>query len=223
MQSRSSTLAKVYGLPTSDSGQADSNGPASAVTNTAPVAEGPRARALPFAQIYHDHFDMVWRALSRMGVAEPQLEDALQEVFITAHHRLATFRGHSSLRTWLYGIARRVARNHRPSARIELIDPQRLDEMVSWFDGDRSASLEQREATRILHALLTQLPAERSDILILVELEQMTVAEAAEVLGENPNTLQSRLRLAREDLARAYGRLLAEQAWRRQCATNSRH
>ena len=141
---------------------------------------------------------------------------------MTAHDRLATFQGRSSLRTWIYGIARRVARNHRPEARTELIDPQLLDEFTGSLDSDFEM-LEQRDAARILHALLAQIPPERSEILILVELEQMTVAEASEVLGENPNTLQSRLRLAREDLLRVKNRLIAEQAWRRQCAINNRH
>ena len=221
MRSSGSTQAKVYSLPIREIGQSDGKGPESGVASSATGTEGHRAQALPFAQIYSDYFDMVWRALCRMGVAESQLEDALQEVFMTAHDRLDTFRGHSNLGTWLYGIARRVARNHRPKARTEFVDPLRLDEMVGPLDADHSASIEQREASRILQGLLAQLPTERSEILVLVELEQMTVAEAAEVLGENPNTLQSRLRLGREELAQAYSRLMAEQAWRRQCATHT--
>jgi RNA polymerase sigma-70 factor (ECF subfamily) len=184
------------------------------------VAPGPLGQ-LDFESIYSAHFDMVWRALCRYGVPDSQLEDALQEVFMTAHDRLGSFEGRSSLRTWIYGIARRVARDYRTEARIELRAPERLDQLGEGREGG-DAQLEQREAARLLQVLLAQLPIERREILMLVELEQMTVSEAAEVLSENPNTLQSRLRLAREDLTRAWNRLSAEQDWRRQCATKIR-
>jgi RNA polymerase sigma-70 factor, ECF subfamily len=217
-----STLAALHGYPSTDGAHADREGSSVPAESRGVGALEPPAHSLSFARIYRDHFDMVWRVLWRLGVPEAHIEDALQEVFITAHERRATFQGRSSLRTWMYGIARRVARNHRSETRTEPVDPRLLDELAGSLDGDIIGMLEQRDAARILNALLTQLPPERSDVLVLVELEQMTVAEAAEVLDEKPNTIQSRLRLAREDLLRAWNRLIAEQAWRRQCATKTR-
>src|SRR5512145_1476215 len=80
-----------------------------------------------FGAVYAEHFDLAWRALRRYGVPSEDLEDALQEVFWTVHDRLPTFRGHSSLRTWIYGIARRIARNHRPRGQLEVRDPIVMD------------------------------------------------------------------------------------------------
>lgn len=185
----------------------------------APIRSAPPHRCPSFERIYEDHFDMVFRALSRHGVAKTQLEDAIQEVFVTVHDRWSSFEGRSSVRTWIYGIARRIARDYRPDARLVIHDPLELDEAGGACDLE--PLLEQLDAARLLYSLLAQLDPDRQEIVVLVELEQMTVAEAAEILDENPNTLQSRLKQAREELTRAYQRRVAEQAWRRQCATKT--
>lgn len=180
--------------------------------------ETPGAR-LRLAELYAEHFDLVWRAMRRYGVPEAERQDALQEVFLVVHAKLASFEARSSVRTWIYGIARRVARDHRPSSRLTVEDPGILAELPDRDPGDPAARAEARDNARLLYLLLAELSPERREIVVLVELEQMTVAEAAEVLDENPNTLQSRLRLARQDLARAHERALARDDWRRQCAT----
>lgn len=189
-------------------------------TEREPVASTPAETHPTFEQIYESAFDMVCRALIRYGVAKTQLEDALQEVFAIVHHRLEDFEGRSSLRTWIYGIARRVARDYRPESRLEPVDPHDLESLANR-SGGTDGNLEHLDAAMLLFSLLDQLEPERREIVILVELEQMTVAEAAEVLEVNPNTLQSRLKQAREDLSRACQRKTAEQAWRRQCATKT--
>jgi RNA polymerase sigma-70 factor, ECF subfamily len=178
--------------------------------------------ALRFSQIYACHFDLAWRALRRYGVPAADLEDALQEVFLTVHDRIHTFEGRSSLRTWIYGIARRVAREHRPEGRLEICEPGSMDELPGVGTIDDGPDAEQHENARILYALLAELPQERREVLVLVELEQLTVAEAAEILGENQNTLQSRLRAARMELSSAWARLNAGEDWRRGCAANNR-
>lgn len=176
---------------------------------------------IDFTQLYEQHFDLVWRALRRYGVPDAELQDALQEVFLTVHDRFSTFEGRSTLRTWIYGIARRIARDHRLGSQLEMIDPGLLDQLSQPYPSDATGS-DQAENARILYALLAQLTPERREIVVLVELEQMTIAEAADVLNENPNTLQSRLRLARSDLAAAWSRIAAQEDWRRQCATMNR-
>ena len=67
-------------------------------------------------KIYAEHVAMVWRALRRLGVPETSIEDAVQDVFLVAHRRAGEFEGRSSVKTWLYGIALRVAKDHRRAA-----------------------------------------------------------------------------------------------------------
>ena len=57
-----------------------------------------------------------------------------------------------------------------------------------------SAELEQQEAVRLLHALLEELDESKREVLVLAQLEEMTVPEIAEMLGANVNTIYARLR-----------------------------
>src|SRR5262245_54234162 len=66
-----------------------------------------------FEALYAEHFAFVWRSLRRLGVPAPHLDDAAQDVFIVALRRSHEFRGSSSYRTWLFGIASNVAREQR--------------------------------------------------------------------------------------------------------------
>lgn len=176
---------------------------------------------LDFSELYLNYFDVACRALRRYGVPSAGLEDALQEVFLTVHGRLQSFEGRSSLRTWIFGIARRVARGHRPAGRLEICDPGWLDELPADSAVD-AIDWEQRENAKILYSLLAELSHERRELIVLVELEHLTVAEASEILGENSNTLQSRLRAAKTELSSAWARRKAAEDWRRGCAANHR-
>jgi RNA polymerase sigma-70 factor, ECF subfamily len=185
------------------------------------AAHATRVSPQDFSELYLNYFDVAWRALRRYGVPALELEDALQEVFLTVHARWHSFEGRSSLRTWIFGISRRVAREHRPTSRLEICDPGCLDELPADAASDR-LDAEQRENARILYAMLAELSPERRELIVLVELEHLTVAEAAEILGENANTLQSRLRAARAELSSAWARRTAAEDWRRGCAANNR-
>src|SRR5687768_12204599 len=77
---------------------------------TAPAAG---ERRHDFDEVYAENFPFVWRCLRALGVPQALLDDATQDVFVVVHRQLDAFEGRSSVRTWLYGIARKVAFNHR--------------------------------------------------------------------------------------------------------------
>ena len=169
------------------------------------------------AKIYESHFGFVWRNLRRLGVADGQLEDAAQDVFLTVHRRWDTYDAHrSSLETWLFGILLRVARNHRRSLR------RRLARLVPWSErhaagstpptADGPAELVARwQAAALLDRLLDDLDDDKRAILVLVELEQFSVPQAAETLGLNVNTAYWRLGAARRSFQSALGRVRAAE------------
>jgi RNA polymerase sigma-70 factor (ECF subfamily) len=168
-------------------------------------------------KIYESHFGFVWRNLRRLGVADAQLEDAAQDVFLTVHRRWETYDAHrSSLETWLFGILLRVARNHRRSLR------RRLARLVPWSERhtlggvppsvDGPAELvAQRQAAVLLDRLLDSLDDDKRAILVLVELEQFSVPQAAEALGLNVNTAYWRLGAARRSFQSALERVRAAE------------
>jgi RNA polymerase sigma-70 factor (ECF subfamily) len=71
----------------------------------------------------------------------------------------------------------------------------------------------------VLESLLAGLAPKKREAFILVELEQMTVLEAAQALDTNANTISARVRAARQELKQALARLQAHSDWRQQCET----
>jgi RNA polymerase sigma-70 factor (ECF subfamily) len=176
------------------------------------AAEAARSReGLQFRELYEAHVDLVWRALRRYGVQEAALEDAAQEVFLIVHAKLGTFEGRGSLRSWVYGIARRAARDHRRDRRTTRLDSFDLAELRD-LDPCPQASAEQRADARLLRELLAELSDERRELVELIELEQLSMGEAAEILEENVNTLYSRHRQAKRDLEQSWTRRRAREA-----------
>lgn len=151
-----------------------------------------------FPALYDDNVDMVWRALRRLGVPEPQLEDAVQEVFLTAHRRLDAFEGRSAVTTWLYGIAVFVARNARRTARRKPETPLLPAHEEALISAPPDEALAGRDASRLVESLLAELPEEKREVFVLAELEQLSGPEIAASLELNLNTVYGRLRHARQ-------------------------
>ena len=184
-----------------------------------------RNRAPQYAQppglpeIYAQHADFVFRNLRRLGVMESAIDDAVQDVFLVVHRRLGDFEARAQVTTWLFGIVLRVAQSYRRSAmrrRARLSDTPASDvEQVPVSTAESPIELlERREAATLLHRLLDELDDDKRAMLVCVELEQMTVPEAAESLGLNLNTAYGRLRAARATFNEAVARTQKQMAER---------
>jgi RNA polymerase sigma-70 factor, ECF subfamily len=162
---------------------------------------------------YVAYAPLVWRTLRRLGVADAQLDDGVQDVFLMVHRRRGKFEGRSSLKTWIVGIALRVAKDYR---RAEVRRVRRIDRLAAWITCDTEATAspsdatEQREANDLLHCLLATLPDDLREMLVLVELEELPVREASEAIGIRLRTGQRRLRAAVEAMSAALAEYLEE-------------
>ena len=153
-----------------------------------------------FDEVYDQHVAFVWRVLRSLGVPPALLEDAAQDVFVVVHRRLGDFEGRSTITTWLFGITRKVAAKHRKRAPV--VAP--TSEPVSTADPFRDAA--RAEAAAQVAAILDRMDDDKRIVFALVELEHVSVAEVARMLGLNSNTASSRLRLARTEFAAAVKR-----------------
>lgn len=137
-----------------------------------------------------------------MGVSECDVKDASQKVFLIAFRRLPEFEARSSIKTWLCGIALRVASEHRRSqaSRREVL----VDETPNWQRSEpcQLQALEHRERLAELDVVLSQLPIEQRAVFVLFELEEMSGVEIAQLLEVSEGTVRSRLRLARQAFSR---------------------
>jgi RNA polymerase sigma-70 factor (ECF subfamily) len=148
-----------------------------------------------FAQLYREQFEFVWRLLLHFGAPVAVIEDAVQDVFVVVHRRWGDLHSHVSARSWLCGISRRVAADHR---RKRWRHERKLEALPRpGPDGDLEREVAGRQLMSALEQALAELEPARREVFLLAELEGMTAREIAEAVGANPNTVSSRLRAAR--------------------------
>ena len=156
-----------------------------------------------FAALYDEHVDFVHRVALRLGIPAANAEDVVQDVFITAYKRHHSFEGRSSYRTWIYGITLFVVRRARRDAKraglhgLVIHDTDAGEAVTGAPRHQPDVSLDTANRWKTLMRLLDGLDEERREIFVLVELEQVAVTEAADILEIPVNTAYSRLRLAR--------------------------
>lgn len=128
----------------------------------------------------------------------------MHDVFLVVHRRLADLRADASVRSWLFGITKRVVlhrvRGADRAARRERHAPMPRG-VPSPDDG-----LARKQAAAAAEACLDELPPEQRIVLVLADLEEMSVPEVASALGVGLNTVYSRLRLARKKFEQALSR-----------------
>ena len=150
------------------------------------------AEGLRFDDVYTAHVAFVWRIARAFGVPDAALEDAVQEVFVIVHRRLPEFEGRAAITTWLFAITRRVALAHR--RKIRRTEPLESEPIGA---ADTFKSVSRAQAAAIVSSILDAMDEDKRIVLALVELEQLSVPEVAQLLGIKLNTAYSRLRLAR--------------------------
>ena len=163
------------------------------------AADRPVDAPAALRKAFDDHARFVWRALLSLGVAEADVADASQQVFLVLHDRLADLVEGTALRTFIYGICLRVAsdfrrRAHRRRERLAADPPAR----TTTVSPEQQAA--GREALRALEAALDQLPSAQREVFVLYEIEELPMNEIASALACPLPTAYSRLRLARRSV-----------------------
>lgn len=174
-------------------------------------------RTPSFEAVFRDEHDFVWRTLRHYGVPDPALDDATQDVFVVVHRRLPDFDGRGPLRSWLIGIARRVATRHRVRSDVRAQREAPLGAVEPSASGPSPHTGAIRvEAVDFVSSFLDTLAPKLRDVFQLCEIEGMSAPEVADVLNIYVNTVYSRIRLARARFERALERRsLRERSERR--------
>jgi len=163
-----------------------------------------------FDELYEQHFDFVWRTARRLGVPAAAADDVVQDTFLVLHRKRDAYDGATPVRRWLSGILARVVADHRRRWRRKesacVPHPEESERQLPSSTPPPNVEMEQCEAVALLDRLLAELDDDKREVLVLVQLEEMTVPEVAEHLGANVNTIYARLRAARRDFDLAHAR-----------------
>lgn len=160
-------------------------------------------------RIFATEMDYVYRILRRYGVRGVDAEDLTQEVFLVAWRRRAAFDGSRPLRPWLAGIAFNLARGRRrrqgPQAR-EVLDDDRTAAEPTYATELEPESM---DARALVLRGLAALPEQQRAVLILHDLDGVSVDTMAAEWSVPRFTLYTRLRRARLAFAKEIERLQA--------------
>jgi RNA polymerase sigma-70 factor, ECF subfamily len=164
--------------------------------------------------LYDGYIDYVWRSLRRLGVSQDDLEDAAQDVFVVVHRRIETFEHRSTPKTWIFGIALRVAKAYRRRGSRQRARVAGDESVLVCTRGTPEEVRAQMQAAEQVQALLDELDDDKRAVFVLAELEHMAAPDIALALGIPTNTVYSRLRLARAAFEEGLKRLKAKDDWR---------
>jgi RNA polymerase sigma-70 factor (ECF subfamily) len=151
-----------------------------------------------FEELYRTHSGRLFSVACRMVGNPADAEDLLQEIFLSAHRKLGSFRGESALGTWLY----RLAMNHcldylrsRAARTSQLTDA--LDDEPGGYEAGSRGLAEQTVTKMDLERSLARLPEGCRAAFVLHDVEGLEHREVGEVLGIAEGTSKSQVHKAR--------------------------
>jgi RNA polymerase sigma-70 factor (ECF subfamily) len=175
---------------------------------SAPDAE-PNGRGPPTPeQVFRQHAPRIYNLARRMLGSDSDAEDVTQDVLVQVIRNLDRFRGESTLGTWLHRITVNAALNHRHkrTRREEHRVDTSIDTLVEeeypgavkrrWVISPVEQALSE-EQHRLIEEAIRQLPVAYRDVFVLADVEGLSSAGIAELLGLTVSAVKNRLHRAR--------------------------
>jgi RNA polymerase sigma-70 factor, ECF subfamily len=168
-------------------------------------------------EVYRQHVQQVARWVTRLGGPRVEVEDVVQEIFLIVAAKLSSFRGHSKLETWLYGIAENVLRQRRRKEKLRRLFAVSSRESSAGVEAEAAGPLapellEKAQASHAVYRVLDQLNDKHRTVLVLFELEGLKGEQVAELLGIQLNAVWVRLHRARKAFIEKHQALEREEA-----------
>lgn len=160
-------------------------------------------------QIMKLYGEDVWNYIYFLTKSSDQADELAQEVFIKCYYRIGTYRGISSLKTWLFTIARNTVFSYRKSRFFRSglwggVQPlpaaaQKRQDAAGLAAVARSAEMEYLGNRQVdeIWGLIMSLPDKLREVLVLDLKAELSVREISELIGISPGTVKSRLHRAR--------------------------
>jgi RNA polymerase sigma-70 factor (ECF subfamily) len=161
------------------------------------VLAGDRAAA---RSLYDRHVGRIYQVAYRLVGDRDQAEEATQDTFVKAFSRLETFRGESSLGTWLHAIAVSMALTTLRKRKRRLLREADLDDASALPDSRPEADPDLRDRLR---QAIDALPEKFKVQVVLHDIEGFTHGEIARMTGVPEGTCKTRLMGGRAKLREA--------------------
>lgn len=157
--------------------------------------------------VYERELDYIYETLQRLGARSPEIEDLAQEVFLVLHRNWTELDVSRPFRPYLFAVAFRVVCAHRRRKRREVpyehMDPEDLTV-------GPEESLQSKQSAHVLMAALDTVPLQRRAVVVMHDLDGVSIVDVAARLSLTRFGAYARLRKARKELASAVRRISRE-------------
>ena len=154
-----------------------------------------------FEELYRQHAGRLYNLAFRMAGSAQEAEDLLQDVFLQAHRKLGSFRGESSLGTWLYRLAMNQCLDHLRTRQV------RMGRVTESLDGEQAAepvahtpAVPEAISRMDLERAIARLPEGCRATFLLHDVEGFEHREIAQILDIAVGTSKSQVHKARTKL-----------------------
>ena len=150
-----------------------------------------------FSTLLERHYDRLFALAYRLTGRRELAEDLTQDICLALPDKLQGFRGEAAFTTWLYRIVVNAAQDRRRRAATR---SRAADGWGAWEINRRAADADLADGLDWLHQAMAALPEDLRDTLALTLGEEMSQAEAGEVLGVSEGTISWRVSEAKKRL-----------------------
>ncbi len=176
--------------------------------------------------LYRAHASTVARWACRLGGPAIDIEDVVQEVFLTVHRLLSEFRGDAKITTWLFRITQNQVRHQRRKLRFRQFLSGSAVDVIGQTASTRPTPvevLEQRQANATIYRVLDGMSDKYRTAFILFEIEHVSGEEIASLMGQKVATIWVWLHRARAQFADGLEKLEKAEAARQSGRPASPH
>ncbi len=158
----------------------------------------------PCVQAFDGELEYIFETLRRLGARPSEIEDLAHEVFVVLYRNWPTLDTERPLRPYLFGIAFRLVAAHRRRHGRET--PYASPEIEDGSP-DPERDLQSRQSVALLLAALECVPIKRRAVVIMYELDGLSIVEIARTLAISRFGAYARLHKGRSELQAAVRRL----------------
>ena len=163
-----------------------------------------------FDEIVEAHQQRIVRLVFRLLGSPDEVQDVVQEVFLSVLQNLKRFRGESKLSTWLTRIAVNKCRSHHRRRLLRLRTLFYLTKTLT-VTSEQGGAAESAEIHDELRRAVRRLSARYREPIVLRYFEELSVHEIGEVLGISANSVEVRLTRRRRKLREILSTRLGEE------------
>lgn len=147
-----------------------------------------------FELLMRRHNERIYRSVRSILRDETESEDAMQAAYLHAYEHLREFESRSSFATWLTRIAFHEALGRKRKS-LRTVSEEEIDRAAP--DPTPEQRAEDAEQLRLLARAVDELPEHFRTVVMLRQVQGLSVLETARILGLRPQTVKTRLHRAR--------------------------